>query len=66
MRGGYLRFQAQYLRRIRVPAPGSISRGHAKELVKAFRQRDRKLATQLALDIYGIDAYEMETALGHR
>jgi hypothetical protein len=66
MRGGYLRFQAQYLRRIRVPAPGSISRSHAKELVKAFGERDRERATKLALEIYGIDAQEMETALGHR
>jgi hypothetical protein len=66
MRGGYLRFQAQYLRRIRVPAPGTISKDHAGELVKAFRERDRERATKLALAIYGIDAQEMETALGHR
>jgi adenine-specific DNA-methyltransferase len=65
MRGGYLRFQAQYLRRIRVPAPGSIARGQAKELVKAFRTRDRKRATQIALEIFGIDEQEMESALGH-
>jgi hypothetical protein len=66
MRGGYLRFQAQYLRRIRVPPPGSISKDQAKELAKAFRLRDRKRATQIALEIYGIDEQEMETALGHR
>jgi hypothetical protein len=66
MRGGYLRFQAQYLRRIRVPAPGSISKARAKDLVGAFRHRDRERATQLALEIYGIDENEMETALGHR
>jgi len=66
MRGGYLRFQAQYLRRIRVPAPESIAKDHAKELVNAFRTRDRQRATQIALEIYGIDEREMETALGHR
>lgn len=66
MRGGYLRFQAQYLRRIRVPSPASISNAQAKELVKAFRARDRERATQLALEIYGITALEMESALGHR
>ena len=65
MRGGYLRFQAQYLRRIRVPSPASISRGRAKELVAAFRAREREKATRLALDIYGISASAMETALGH-
>ena len=66
MRGGYLRFQAQYLRRIRVPSPASISRIQAKELIKAFRARDRERATRLALEIYGIAASEMESALGHR
>ena len=65
MRGGYLRFQAQYLRRIRVPAPASIAEVQAKELVNAFRTRDRQRATQIALEIYGIDELEMETALGH-
>jgi adenine-specific DNA-methyltransferase len=65
MRGGYLRFQAQYLRRIRVPAPESILKVHARELVKAFRARDRQRATQTALEIYGIGEREMEIALGH-
>jgi hypothetical protein len=65
MRGGYLRFQAQYLRRIRVPAPCSISDVQARDLVKAFRLRDRARATQLTLEIYEIDEHEMETALGH-
>jgi hypothetical protein len=66
MRGGYLRFQAQYLRRIRIPPPASISKTKARELVKAFRARDREQATRLALEIYGISASQMETALGHR
>jgi hypothetical protein len=64
MRGGYLRFQAQYLRRIRVPDPQSLSKAHAVELVTAFRSRDRQLATQIALDVYGIDKREMELAIG--
>jgi adenine-specific DNA-methyltransferase len=65
MRGGYLRFQAQYLRRIRAPHPDAVSAGDAKELIKAFRSRDRQLATQTALCIYGIDRREMEIAIGH-
>ena len=36
-----------------------------KELIDAFRQRDRQRATQVALELYGIDAQVMETALGH-
>ena len=56
MRGGYLRFQAQYLRRIRVPAPESISPALAAKLRFAFESQDRELATEAALEAYGIDA----------
>jgi hypothetical protein len=66
MRGGYLRFQAQYLRRIRVPDPKTLSKAQANELVQAFRNRDRSLATKTALKIYEIDQHEMESAIGHR
>ncbi len=65
MRGGYLRFQAQYLRRIRVPAPQTISEDQATRLRKAFEERDRALASEVAFELYGIDASEMETTLGH-
>ena len=59
MRGGYLRFQAQYLRRIRLPNPDAITADQATELVNAFRQRDRDLATRLALEIYQVEASEI-------
>jgi hypothetical protein len=65
MRGGYWRFQAQYLRRIRVPDPNSLSAVHTEELRDAFRKRDRASATRIALDVYGIEKREMETAPGH-
>jgi hypothetical protein len=65
MRGGYLRFQAQYLRRIRVPAPKTLSKMLSHELKDAFRHRDKSRATQVALDLYGINARTMEAALGH-
>ncbi|MDN0199435.1 N-6 DNA methylase [Streptomyces sp. S.PNR 29] len=55
MRGGTLRFQAQYLRRIRVPAPDSLSRADALALAEAFDQRDVQAATAAALRAYGID-----------
>lgn len=42
MRGGYLRFQAQYLRRIRVPDPKTITRAQSDALRDAFRKRDRQ------------------------
>ena len=65
MRGGYLRFQAQYLRRIRIPAPVALSNVQCEELRQAFRKRDRQRATRAALGVYGIDATRMERALGH-
>jgi hypothetical protein len=65
MRGGYWRFQAQYLRRIRVPDPMSLSAAQKEDLRDAFRKRDRARATRVALEVYGIEKREMETALGH-
>ncbi|MBV9035446.1 MAG: Eco57I restriction-modification methylase domain-containing protein [Acidobacteriaceae bacterium] len=63
MRGGYWRFQAQYLRRIRVPDPKSVSKAHAKEFTEAFRKRDRQRATLAALEVYRITQFELETAI---
>lgn len=54
MRGGYLRFQAQYLRRIRVPRLDRLSVALAAELRRAFETRDVELATAVALKAYGI------------
>jgi hypothetical protein len=56
MRGGYLRFQAQYLRRICVPDPKSISPKLAETLRLAFETQDFELATQAALEAYHIEA----------
>lgn len=65
MRGGYWRFQAQYLRRIRVPDPRTIAPADAKELAQAFRNRDKHRATELAFNIYGIAGSELRMVLGH-
>jgi adenine-specific DNA-methyltransferase len=65
MRGGYLRFQAQYLRRIRVPHLSDISNEMANRLRLAFRERDIGAATNLALQIYGIDGLPSEERGGH-
>lgn len=56
MRGRYLRFQAQYLRRIRVPRPQDVSPDQAHQLREAFRARNREWATEVAKQLYGIDA----------
>jgi len=55
MRGGYLRFQAQYLRRIRVPDPTSLSEPLRNKLRTAFRERDFNKLDALALQAYGLE-----------
>jgi adenine-specific DNA-methyltransferase len=55
MRGGYLRFQAQYLRRVRLPSPARISTSLAKSIRTAFRRRDFA-----SLDALALKAYEIE------
>jgi hypothetical protein len=54
MRGGTLRFQAQYLRRVRCPRPQDIAPEILDALAKAFRARDRRAATIAALQVYGM------------
>ncbi|MYF29675.1 MAG: N-6 DNA methylase [Gammaproteobacteria bacterium] len=54
MRGGTYRFQAQYLRKIRVPLPASLSIRDEAELRHAFQLRDRAAATCVAERIYGV------------
>lgn len=56
MRGGTLRFQAQYLRRVRCPRPDTIAPDVLQALAAAFRARDRAAATQAALRAYGMTA----------
>ena len=65
MRGGYLRFQAQYLRRVRLPDRNSIMPDHIRQLVRAFRERDRQHATEVAHQLYHVDPVEMEAEGGY-
>jgi hypothetical protein len=55
MRGGCYRFQAQYVRRIRVPDPATLSAADRRRLTKAFRDRDVEMATSAAMRLYGVD-----------
>lgn len=61
MRGGTLRFQAQYLRRIRVPDPSALDDSLAEWLREAFRNRDRDAATAAAEVAYGLPTGTMAT-----
>jgi hypothetical protein len=55
MRGGCYRFQAQYLRRIRVPELTSIGNRDAADLRQAFENRDRNSASAVARRLYGVE-----------
>ncbi len=55
MRGGTYRFQAQYLRKIRVPDPTTLSSRQEAALAEAFRVRDRIRATAVAAEVYALD-----------
>lgn len=55
MRGGYLRFQAQYLRRIRLPDPEGVSAGLVSAIRSAFQKRDFVSLDRLALEVYGLE-----------
>jgi adenine-specific DNA-methyltransferase len=54
MRGGYLRFQAQYLRRIRVPAPEALAAPLRRAIKNAFCSRDFSALDELSLRAYGL------------
>lgn len=53
MRGGCYRFQAQYLRRIRVPELTRVDPRSTQDLARAFRARDAEAATAAAARLYG-------------
>lgn len=55
MRGGTLRFQAQYLRRVHAPKPELIRDSVMNDLIAAFRKRDRAAATAAALAAYNLE-----------
>lgn len=55
MRGGYLRFQAQYLRRIRLPDRQTLPAGLGKKIRAAFRARDFMKLDEAAQAAYGLD-----------
>lgn len=52
MRGGFLRLQAQYLRRIRVPRPEALSAAQRRDLTGAFLDRDRERASSVARALF--------------
>ncbi|MDE2774274.1 MAG: Eco57I restriction-modification methylase domain-containing protein [Gemmatimonadota bacterium] len=58
MRGGYLRFQAQYLRRIRLPHWSCVPRSAATALIDASASGDIDACNQAVFTLYGLTAAE--------
>lgn len=63
MRGGFLRFQAQYLRRIRLPCWTDVSKSLRAELTDAALKRDLQACNLAVFKLYGL-TYEERSALG--
>ncbi|TDR05599.1 Eco57I restriction-modification methylase domain-containing protein [Marinomonas communis] len=63
MRGGFLRFQAQYLRRIRIPRWDTVSQSLRDELSKAALARDVEACNSAVFKLYGL-SLEEQSALG--
>jgi hypothetical protein len=58
MRGGFLRFQAQYLRRIRIPRWSDVKASFRAELSKAAKAGDLKACNEAAYRLYGLSPSE--------
>tara|TARA_Y100000590_G_scaffold446052_1_gene579022 strand:+ start:14184 stop:15890 length:1707 start_codon:yes stop_codon:yes gene_type:complete len=54
MRGGYLRYQAQYLRRLRIPEFSSITKSQVNRLKKYSSGENFQLLNELVYEIYGL------------
>ncbi|MGO9019121.1 MAG: Eco57I restriction-modification methylase domain-containing protein [Syntrophobacteraceae bacterium] len=63
MHGGFLRFQAQYLRRIRIPYWQDVPEGLRKELIEAAKSRNLQACNRAAFKLYGLSREE-RAALG--
>lgn len=63
MRGGYLRFQAQYLRRIRIPIWRDVSENLRRELIHAANNRDLDACNRAVFKLYKLNQEE-RPALG--
>lgn len=64
MRGGYLRFQAQYLRRIRLPEWKNVTPKMRRALKDAAETGDVEACSNLTFDLYGLSAQERATLGG--
>lgn len=64
MRGGYLRFQAQYLRRIRLPLWSKVPKNTRRELINAAARGDIAACNRAAFSLYGLTTKEQDILKG--
>ncbi len=65
MRGGYLRYQAQYLRRIRLPRWETVPQSVRSALVRAAAHKDKAACDAAVATLYNLSASEREAILGN-
>jgi len=58
MHGGFLRFQAQYLRRIRIPRWADVPEALREDLVGAATKRDFQACNRAVFKLYGLSQVE--------
>ncbi|MDR1482379.1 MAG: Eco57I restriction-modification methylase domain-containing protein [Synergistaceae bacterium] len=63
MRGGYLRFQAQYIRRIRIPFWKDVSENLRNELIHAANIHDLDACNKSTFKLYGLSQEEISSLL---
>lgn len=64
MRGGFMRFQAQYLRRIRIPRWADVPERLRQELSEAAIKRDVQACNRAAFKLYGLSHKERSCVEG--
>ena len=65
MRGGFLRFQAQYLRRICLPHWRSVSEPLRVELIDAAEKRNMQACNRAVFKLYGLSCEERSALRGN-
>lgn len=60
MRGGYLRFQAQYLRKIRIPKWCDVSAELRDRLVRYSETNDRHILNEIVSELYSLSPAELK------
>lgn len=64
MRGGYLRFQAQYLRKIRIPKWQDVSADLRQRLADYAETKDRQALNEIVSELYGLTPEELKLIEG--